>query len=254
MSSYQKKAPWDRSTKYWCRYCQIHVQDNKPSRRLHESGAKHKDNVQKYLRRIDKEAEAKEVAEAKLRDQLERIERAAALSYGKDVGGSAPESRTAAATAGSPRNESQNTQLHAEDGSAQVEPKAPASGSDGVDIRRPVDIGIAGAWEVVEEEGGGEEEMAGCPRGPPDHAQAETESPVQSSDTKLGGLPGAEWIDEEDNPKHPDFDIVEKTIAAVSSEDGASTEAAADASEIAGMFKKRRAAGGRNTRNQRRKV
>ncbi|KAJ2794064.1 hypothetical protein H4R21_005645, partial [Coemansia helicoidea] len=28
-SPYQRKAPWDRSNKYWCKYCSIFVFDNR---------------------------------------------------------------------------------------------------------------------------------------------------------------------------------------------------------------------------------
>ncbi|KAI9504123.1 hypothetical protein BX070DRAFT_190787, partial [Coemansia spiralis] len=85
-SSYQKKAPWDRNNKHWCQYCRIYVHDNKSSRSIHESGAKHKANVQKYLRQITKDAESKRAAEAQIAAQMEKIESAAAESYKNDMG------------------------------------------------------------------------------------------------------------------------------------------------------------------------
>ncbi|KAJ1848694.1 hypothetical protein LPJ73_003900, partial [Coemansia sp. RSA 2703] len=85
-SSSQRKAPWDRNTKYWCQYCQIFVQDNKSSRNMHDNGGKHKGNVQKYLRKIDKDSKEKDDAKEKLRTELDRIEKAAALRYSKDTG------------------------------------------------------------------------------------------------------------------------------------------------------------------------
>ncbi|KAJ2881184.1 WW domain binding protein 4, partial [Coemansia aciculifera] len=86
MSLPQKKAPWDRNNKYWCNYCRIFVHDNKTTRNLHDSGAKHKDNVQKFLRQIQKDEEARNQAEKKLNTQLKAIEAAATATYNKDIG------------------------------------------------------------------------------------------------------------------------------------------------------------------------
>ncbi|KAJ2842479.1 hypothetical protein J3B02_005564, partial [Coemansia erecta] len=139
-SSYQRKAPWDRNTKYWCQYCQIFVHDNKSSRRMHETGAKHKENVQKYLRQIDKNVKEKQDAEAKLRSELDKIEEAAAESYSKDIGATeskataGPELTKVAKAAKDTENEKQQQTV------GRVQKSS-----------RPDNIGVIGAWEAVQE-------------------------------------------------------------------------------------------------------
>ncbi|TPX36444.1 hypothetical protein SeLEV6574_g08041 [Synchytrium endobioticum] len=73
--------------KYWCERCKIFVTDNKPSRQMHENGGRHKAAVAEYLRDIEKRAETKRTEDAKTRDMLLRIERAATRQYAQDISG-----------------------------------------------------------------------------------------------------------------------------------------------------------------------
>ncbi|KAI8326259.1 hypothetical protein GQ54DRAFT_294951 [Martensiomyces pterosporus] len=222
---------------------------------MHESGVKHKENVQRYLRRVDKEAEAKESAEAKLRSQLESIERAAALSYTKDVGGEV-ESSSAASSAAAATGKAAPSVIDKKKDEAQMngavlrldpaEEQGAAGSSMSTGSLRPADAGIVGAWEVVEEAcpGGSDQDQAGSSISKPPATEG-------SSENAVANLRGAEWIDEEDSPSQAleEFDIAEKTVAAPQA-----SAAAAASTEIAGLFKKRRTASNRNARNQRRKV
>ncbi|KAJ2712993.1 hypothetical protein H4R19_002472 [Coemansia spiralis] len=237
MSLPHRKAPWDRTTKYWCKYCSIFVFDNRSSRTQHESGAKHRDNVQKYLRQIGKDAKAKSDAEAKLSAQLAKIEEAAAQSYRNDVGGGD-------AAAAAPPAPASTT--HAAPGAPPV--AAAKHGSSGTDAvpssKRPTDIGIAGAWEVVEEP-----DEPPSPPPPQDGDGLATSSSAQGSGApNTAGLRGAELLDDEDHhaPQLADFEIKEKTLEAVPSAPGAGCDGAAEAT-----FKKRRAPANRSTRKQR---
>lgn len=59
---------------YWCKYCDIWVRDDAPSKRLHESGMKHQGNKERFIRNLYKGGErAKRDKEAEAR-QMERIE------------------------------------------------------------------------------------------------------------------------------------------------------------------------------------
>lgn len=59
---------------YWCKYCNIWVRDDAPSRRLHETGLKHQGQKERFIRDLYKGGErAKKEKEAEAR-QYARIE------------------------------------------------------------------------------------------------------------------------------------------------------------------------------------
>ncbi|KAJ1852479.1 hypothetical protein GGH12_004393 [Coemansia sp. RSA 1822] len=227
MSAYQKKAPWDRNNKYWCDYCRIYVFDNRSSRSQHESGTKHKENVQKFLRKIGKDAEAKILADKQLNAQLAKIEAAAAQSYSKDTGTVAPEPAAVAKQA-APKS--------AKPAHKKAVPDEPAS--EPKQSNRPTDIGIIGEWEVVEEV----VDLPNSDRGGENAIDASGDLPQNQPE-----LRGAELLDEEDHHSGQlaDFDIKEKTATTAPdpADDSIDPEAV--------VFKKRRAPVNRATRKQR---
>ncbi|CAG8458326.1 11221_t:CDS:2 [Ambispora gerdemannii] len=77
---------WVSQAKHWCQYCRIYIADNKPSRSMHESGRKHKENVEKFLRNIYRHEEETKKEDDKVKRELQRIEHAAMRQYKKDVG------------------------------------------------------------------------------------------------------------------------------------------------------------------------
>ncbi|KAJ2829436.1 hypothetical protein FBU31_002700 [Coemansia sp. 'formosensis'] len=230
--SQQKKAPWDRDNKYWCNYCRIFVHDNKTTRNLHDSGAKHKDNVQKFLRQIQKDEEARNKAEKKLDAQLKSIEDAATVIYNKDVAAHRAEAAPPAISKGKAHVSAKST----EKPSGQSEKKESAAVEADTRPSRPDNVGIVGAWEVVEEV---EEEAVASTSLQPAHAQ---------------NLRGSEWLDqEEDTPDRlHEFDIKEMTVSRLTEHGDEEPQAPTVASDGAAMslFKKRRAATNRATRRQ----
>ncbi|KAI9482236.1 hypothetical protein BX667DRAFT_505118 [Coemansia mojavensis] len=188
MSSYKRKAPWDRNNKYWCDYCRIYVYDNRTSRNQHETGAKHKNNVQKYLRKMGKDADAKEQAEKQLNSQLAKIEQAAAKSFQRDMGTThiPPVAKPASKPAPAPANPAP----------AYHKP-VQSEGEILVQSNRPANMGIIGEWEVVEDPA----EKAKVPIAPHDDPSSSTTE-----------LRGEELLDEEDQPQQmAEFEITEKT-------------------------------------------
>ncbi|KAJ2255629.1 hypothetical protein GGH98_001913 [Coemansia sp. RSA 454] len=201
------------------------------SRSQHESGTKHKENVQKFLRKIGKDAEAKVQAEKQLNAQLAKIEAAAAQSYSKDTGTTVLEpaavAKQAASKSAKPAQKADQT----------GQPNEPAS--EPKQNNRPANIGVIGEWEVVEEivdlpksdRGGGnaiDENSDDLPQNPPE-------------------LRGAELLDEEDHHSGQlaDFDIKEKTATTA-------PDPADDTIDPAAVvFKKRRAPVNRSMRKQR---
>lgn len=199
--SQTKKAPWDRQTKHWCRYCQIFIHDNKTTRSLHESGAKHKTNVQKYLRKIQKDSETERKAKDELKVQLNAINKAAMASLNNG-------SQEVNSTVQSPAT-SAHTKQRIQKKDTKREPSEVCDG-------RPQDMGVIGAWEQVVED---EEQVN------------ETET---TESERASGLRGAEWLDEEDD-KPAEFTIAEKTIEV------STTEQPSPATNITeGLFKKRK--------------
>ncbi|KAJ2608669.1 hypothetical protein H4S08_004365 [Coemansia sp. RSA 1365] len=221
------------------------------SRQQHESGTKHKDNVQKYLRQIGKESEAKQRAEDQLNDQFAKIEEAATRSYKKDIGTSAEKissvekvhgprdhSLTENATKKSQKAPEQETVVEKQQ-DTQTQPDL------------PTDVGVVGAWQVVENTDSSCSEDEDSAKGNPKSMTAEVGNAnigLTSEPQNTAALRGTELLDEED--QHPstrldEFHIKEKTIESkINTLD-------TDISETKAMFKKRRAPANRSTRKQR---
>ncbi|KAJ2809026.1 hypothetical protein H4R20_000449 [Coemansia guatemalensis] len=248
-SSYQRKAPWERTNKYWCQYCRIYVFDN--NRQQHESGAKHKDNVQKYLRQIGKDTEAKQRAEDQLNDQFAKIEEAAARSYKKDIG-TAADNISPVETVPAPRGRPYQENAASK---SQEAPDQETETEEQVDTQtntdRPTDIGVVGAWQIIEETDSSDPDDEENAKDNPMSANAQasnTDTTLASEPQDTAALRGAEWLDEED--QHPptqlnEFDIKEKTIETKVDLLDASN------SDTKVVFKKRRAPANRSTRKQR---
>ncbi|KAJ1665325.1 WW domain binding protein 4 [Coemansia sp. RSA 1813] len=267
---YQKKAPWDRNNKYWCQYCRIYVHDNRSSRSIHESGTKHKANVQKYLRQITKDTEAKRKEKQKIALQLETIEKAAEESYRKDIGvGTADGAeRFTEITDSIKTTDSPTKAVHSgiDFTHSEEHARAAVGSSEAAQPSRPSNVGIVGAWEVVEE--------------PEDDDNLTKTSIVadlsieqDSSNGRPGGgqssldMRGAEWLDEEDQDHShnlTDFKIKEKTVGDTSQDEhtGSDPDNAVQKKEetegginaAKGLFKKRRVAGNRASSRKQRKI
>ncbi|KAH9814173.1 hypothetical protein DFH28DRAFT_318753 [Melampsora americana] len=48
---------WVSKQSYYCKYCEIYIRDDKPSRAQHENGLRHKGNLERYIRDIYKKEE-----------------------------------------------------------------------------------------------------------------------------------------------------------------------------------------------------
>lgn len=72
---------WVAHKKYFCKYCEIYIADDAPSRRQHESGLRHKGNRDRYVRGLYKQGEkAKKDLEDEKRE-MARIEAVCTLIY-----------------------------------------------------------------------------------------------------------------------------------------------------------------------------
>lgn len=97
---------WVSKSQYFCKYCEIYIrvrrlvfhspsrpsltelsfraQDDKPSRQQHETGLRHKGNVERYIRSVYKNAERRDRDKAVEAREIARIESAAAAAHAKD--------------------------------------------------------------------------------------------------------------------------------------------------------------------------
>lgn len=77
---------WVSQKQYFCKYCEIFIRDDAPSRRQHESGLRHQGNKERYVRNIYKQGEKRKKDEAEEKREIARIEQAANAAYAVDVG------------------------------------------------------------------------------------------------------------------------------------------------------------------------
>ncbi|KDN49831.1 hypothetical protein RSAG8_01896, partial [Rhizoctonia solani AG-8 WAC10335] len=95
---------WVSKKRYWCKYCGISIADDAPSRQHHESGQRHKGNVDRYIRDIQMTGEKKKKDAAEEEREMKRIDAAAREAYAKDIGsGAAAASTSSSSSAPAPR-------------------------------------------------------------------------------------------------------------------------------------------------------
>ena len=66
---------WVSHKRYLCKYCNIYIADDAPSRRQHEGGLKHKGNVERFVRGLYKAGEKRKQDREEERREMERVER-----------------------------------------------------------------------------------------------------------------------------------------------------------------------------------
>lgn len=80
---------WVSRKKWTCQYCNVTINDDVPSRQHHESGGRHKGNVERALQNLYKKGERERKDAQAAKREMDRIERLAAASYAKDLSAAA---------------------------------------------------------------------------------------------------------------------------------------------------------------------
>lgn len=87
---------WVARKRWTCKYCNVTINDDAPSRRQHENGLRHKGNVERAVREATKSKHRSEADQARARRELQKIERvrprcemSLSLSLSKSRGASA---------------------------------------------------------------------------------------------------------------------------------------------------------------------
>ncbi|KAJ7262230.1 hypothetical protein B0H12DRAFT_321708 [Mycena haematopus] len=77
---------WVSKKKYFCKYCDIYIADDAPSRQQHENGLRHKGNQERFIRGIYKAGEKKKKDDEEERREMARVEQVAQIAFAQDVG------------------------------------------------------------------------------------------------------------------------------------------------------------------------
>jgi hypothetical protein len=65
---------WVSKKKYFCKYCDIYIADDAPSRQHHENGLRHKGNVERFIRGIYKTGEKRKKDQEEEKREMARVE------------------------------------------------------------------------------------------------------------------------------------------------------------------------------------
>ncbi|OBZ70558.1 Uncharacterized protein C18H10.07 [Grifola frondosa] len=76
---------WVSHKKYFCKYCNIYIADDAPSRRQHETGLRHKGNVERFVRGLYKAGEKRKQDLDEEKRDMARVEQAAQAAFARDV-------------------------------------------------------------------------------------------------------------------------------------------------------------------------
>ncbi|KAH9979056.1 hypothetical protein BGW80DRAFT_714102 [Lactifluus volemus] len=146
---------WVSKKRHFCKYCDVYIADDVPSRQHHENGLRHKGNVERFVRGLYKAGEKRKKDAEEEKREMMKIERAAGAAFAQDVGAgraqySAPKGSSAPAASSSSR------QPHKSGGISDY--STPESlGYTDPDIERALaeaerrrTQGVVGEWQIVE--------------------------------------------------------------------------------------------------------
>jgi WW domain-binding protein 4 len=90
-------TPWISRPRWTCKYCNVTINDDVPSRSHHENGLRHKGNVERSLREAYKKSQRERADEQHAKREMGKIERLAREAHALDGGGVAGSSERAQA-------------------------------------------------------------------------------------------------------------------------------------------------------------
>ncbi|KAI9021189.1 hypothetical protein DFJ74DRAFT_672188 [Hyaloraphidium curvatum] len=99
---------WKSTPRHYCKYCNVWINDDKPSRSIHEGGNRHKKNVERFLGNLQRKDEEDKREKETVRRTMLEVERKAMKQFAADLsnpataGVGAGGSLLAASSAGKP--------------------------------------------------------------------------------------------------------------------------------------------------------
>ncbi|KAI0762098.1 hypothetical protein BD413DRAFT_455420, partial [Trametes elegans] len=192
---------WVAHKKYFCKYCNIYIADDAPSRRQHESGLRHKGNVERFVRGLYKAGEKRKQDLEEEKREMARVEKAAQAAFAQDVGAGLVKPGSSGAVAGP------STAKAGQKAVASLKPTNPYANyttaeslgyTDPDEERRKAEAerrqkeGVAGEWEVVE--------VAPAPSEPEEQEDVKPSTSADSQTSARAGdkRPAEQPVDEED--------------------------------------------------------
>ncbi|TFK26538.1 hypothetical protein FA15DRAFT_667433 [Coprinopsis marcescibilis] len=147
---------WVSKKKYYCKYCEIYIADDAPSRNHHENGMRHKGSLERYIRSVYKSGEKRKKDLEEEKRDMAQMERAANAAFAQDIGAGLARAPASVPTAGpsssasgsrkpaQPSNPYANYTTAAQLGITDPDAERIAAEEE---LRRSQ--GIAGEWQVV---------------------------------------------------------------------------------------------------------
>ncbi|KAG8919294.1 hypothetical protein FRC02_001758 [Tulasnella sp. 418] len=93
---------WVSKKRYYCKYCEIYITDDAPSRQQHENGLRHKGSKDRFIRELYKAGEKKKKDKQEEEREMKKVEAAAQAAFAKDIGAAPPEPTPSASTSRKP--------------------------------------------------------------------------------------------------------------------------------------------------------
>ncbi|KAH9963842.1 hypothetical protein BC827DRAFT_1128701 [Russula dissimulans] len=146
---------WVSKKRYFCKYCDVYIADDAPSRQHHENGLRHKGNVDRFVRGLYKEGVKRKKDADEEKREMQRIEQAANAAFAQDVG--AGRAQYKAPTLASSPAVASSSQKPKKSGGISDYSTPESLGYTDPDIERARaeaerrrTQGVAGDWQVVE--------------------------------------------------------------------------------------------------------
>lgn len=143
---------WVSKKRYFCKYCEIYIADDAPSRQQHENGLRHKGNVERFIRGIYKSGEKQKKDLEEEKREMARVERAANAAFAQDVGAgiakptSAAPSTSKAPSKPLPKPSNPFANYSTAESLGYTDPDADRIAAE---LKQRQSQGVAGEWEIV---------------------------------------------------------------------------------------------------------
>lgn len=142
---------WISRKRWTCKYCDVTINDDLPSRRHHETGVRHKQNVRNALADLYRKGEQERKDAEHMQKEMARIEALAAASHAKDLASAdasvaSSSQQPAPPAAASSSKPSIPTRAKPQSGLGRVAPQSVRSLAE----KSPQPIAQPGEWEQVQ--------------------------------------------------------------------------------------------------------
>ncbi|KAI0256394.1 hypothetical protein BJV78DRAFT_463523 [Lactifluus subvellereus] len=146
---------WVSKKRYFCKYCDVYIADDVPSRQHHENGLRHKGNVERFVRGLYKAGEKRKKDTDEEKREMIRIEQAANAAFAQDVGAGRAQ-YTASTSSSSPAATSSSRMPRKSGGISDYSTPESLGYTDPdierarVEAERRRTQGVVGEWQFVE--------------------------------------------------------------------------------------------------------